>query len=70
MKEEFEKQQRSSPLAGLTGGNSASSFDMAAWMAGSSKKAEKPVDGNVGSEPRKVKSSGAEQGGGKARRRG
>ena len=61
MKKEFEEHQKASPLAsGLTSGNPMGGFDMAAWMAGSSK-------GGEASKSSGVQESG---GGGKARRRG
>ena len=49
MKKEFEEQQKSSPLAGVTsGGGPMQGFDMAAWMAGktapSSSTEEKSVE--------------------------
>ena len=49
MKKEFEEQQKSSPLAGVTsGGGPMQGFDMAAWMAGktapSSSAEEKSVE--------------------------
>jgi len=63
-REEFEKQQASSPLAGLTGGNPTGSFDMASWMAG--KKDDAPP---VAPAQAAGKQGGGNGGGGKARRR-
>lgn len=46
MKAEFEKQQKSSPLAAISGaaaqpgGNPLGDFDPAAWLAGTSKKTD------------------------------
>ncbi|KAL9620292.1 MAG: hypothetical protein Q9160_005191 [Pyrenula sp. 1 TL-2023] len=73
MRAEFEEQQKSSPLAGVTkamqgggGGGGASGFDLASWMAG----APQQQGSSSASSGADVRGGGGEGGGRGARKRG